>query len=77
MTFWPFTVTLTLNAVIYFFHKTLAYDDIPTDQVWLPKNQQFFRYSTKSYFDQMSEDSKQLFAHDTLAHDAASSYQVW
>ena len=35
-------------------------------------------------FDQMGphcdpelEDSKQIFLHDTLAHDVASPYQVW
>ena len=39
-------VTLTLNAVIQLFSQdTLAYDDVSSDQVWLPKNQQFKRYS--------------------------------
>ena len=48
--FWPFTVTLTLNAVIQFFPQdTLAYDDISSDQVWLPKNRQFRKYSRKSH----------------------------
>ena len=38
----------------------------------------------ESYFDHMRpccdldlEDSKLFFPHDTLAHDAASPYQVW
>ena len=53
-TFWPFAVALTLNAVIlsffflFFPHDTLAYDDVSSDQVWLPRNQQFRRYSRKS-----------------------------
>ena len=50
LTFWPFTVTLTLNAVIQFFSQnTLAYDDVLSDQVWLPRNQQFRRYGRKSH----------------------------
>ena len=49
------TVTLTLNAVIFFFlHHTLAYDNVSSDQVWLPRNQQFRKYSSKSYVDHMS-----------------------
>ena len=48
-------MTLTLNALIQFFSQdTLAYDDEPSDQAWLPENQQFRKYSRKSYFDQMS-----------------------
>ena len=44
-----FSVTLTLNAVIQFFSQdTLAYDDVSSDQVWLPRNQQFRKYSRKS-----------------------------
>ena len=31
-----------------FLQDTLAYDNIPLDQVWLLKNQQFIRYSRKS-----------------------------
>ena len=83
-------MTLTLNAVIIFFSQdTLAYDDVSSDQVWLLKNEQFRRHGTKeSYFDHMKprcdldlEDSnkqtnKQKFCM-TLAHDAASPYQIW
>ena len=43
-------MTLTLNAVIHFFSQdTLAYDDVSSDQVWLPGNQQFREYSRKSH----------------------------
>ena len=44
-------MTFTLNAVIFFFfsHYTLGYDDVSSDQVWLPRNQQFRKYSTKSH----------------------------
>ena len=49
LTFWPFAVTLTLNVVIQFFsNSTLANDDVSPDQVWLPRNQQFRKYSRKS-----------------------------
>ena len=48
LTIWPLTVTLTMNAVIQSFSQdTLAYDDVSSDQVWLPKNQQFRRYSSR------------------------------
>ena len=50
LTFWPFTVTLTLNAVNQFFSQdTLAYNDVSSDQVWIPRNQQFRKHSRKSY----------------------------
>ena len=73
-TFWPFTVTLTLDAVILFFSQhTLAYDDVSLDQVWLPKNQQFRRYSRKSHIliiwaltDLDLENIKQFFSRMTL-----------
>ena len=44
-------MTLTLNAIIHFFFSqdTLAYDDVSPDQVWLPRNQQFRKYSRKSH----------------------------
>ena len=50
MTFWTFTVTLTLNAVILlkkinFYSDALAYDDLPSNQVWLQKDQQCRDYS--------------------------------
>ena len=49
-TFWPFAVTLTLNAVIQLCSQdTLAWDDVPSDQVWLPRNQQFRKYGRKSH----------------------------
>ena len=76
---------LDLDAVIQFFSQgTLAYDDVSSDQVWQPGNQQFRKYCRKSYFDHMSpccdldlENSKPIFLHDTLTHDDASQYQVW
>ena len=50
LAFWTFAVTLTLNAVIHFFSQdTLVYDDVPSDQVWLPDNQQFRSYSRKNH----------------------------
>ena len=50
LTFWPFTVALTLNAVIQLFSQvTLAYDDVSSDQIWLSRNQQFRKYSRKSH----------------------------
>ena len=68
----------------FFSQDTLAYVDVSSDQVCLPRNQQFRKYSRKSYFDLMSpccdldlEDRKNFFLHDTLAHDAASPYQIW
>ena len=43
-------MTLTLNAVIQFFaQEALAYDSLSSDQVWLPKNQQFRGYSSQSH----------------------------
>ena len=43
-------VTLTLNAVIQLFAQdTLAYDDVSSDQIWFPRNQQFRKYSRKSH----------------------------
>ena len=58
LAFWPFAVTLALNAVIHFFSQdTLASGDVSSDQVWLPRNQQFRTYSTwkkESYLDNVS-----------------------
>ena len=33
---------------------TLAYDDVSSDQVWLPKDEQFRRHKKESYFDHMT-----------------------
>ena len=77
---WTNTDILTLHCDLdlecsnsIFSQDTLAYDDVSSDQVWLPRNQQFRRYSRKSQFDHMSlscdlslEDSKQSFPHMTL-----------
>ena len=50
LTFWTFTVTFTLNAVIQFFSQDmLAYDDISSDQIRLQRNQQLKKYSRKSH----------------------------
>ena len=35
LTFWTFGVSLTFNAVIPFFHRTLAYNGVLSYQVWL------------------------------------------
>ena len=41
---------MTLNAVIQLFSQdTLAYDNVSSDQVWLPRNQQFRKYRRKNY----------------------------
>ena len=68
---------------------TLAYGDVSSDQVWLPRNQQYRRYSRKRHILIMWTLSVTLtlktanifflfwIAYDTLAHDAASPYQVW
>ena len=56
-----------------------AYDDVPSNQVYLQKSQHLRRYLRKLYFDFMFlhcdlelEDSTPIFLHDTLAHDVAS-----
>ena len=73
---------LTLNAIIQLFSQdTLAYDDLSSDQVWLPRNKQFRKYSRKSYIFiiwalavtltlKIATTTKNF--HMTLAHDAAS-----
>ena len=46
LTFWSFTVTLTLNTAIQFYsHDTPICENIPSNHDWLQKNQQFRRYS--------------------------------
>ena len=68
-----------------FSQDTVAYDDVSSDQVWLPKNQQFRRYSRKSHtliicaltVTLILTIANNFFAQDTLAHNAVSSYQVW
>ena len=45
MKFWTFVVNLTLNTAIRCFHKT----DVPPDEVWLQKDQQFKKYSRNSH----------------------------
>ena len=37
------------SSNLLFPQNTLAYDDVLSDQVWLPRNQQFRKYSTKSH----------------------------
>ena len=50
LTFWTFAVTLTLNTVNPIFPQdTLAYDAVPSNQVWLQTDQQFIRYSKNSH----------------------------
>ena len=73
----------------FFSQDTLAYNVKSSDQVWLPRNQQFRKKQQKeSYLDHTSpccdpdlDDSthkKMSFCMtDTLAHDAASPYQIW
>ena len=59
------------------------YDDVPSNQVYLQKDQQFRRHIRKSYLDNMIlhcdldlEDSKSIFLEDNLAHNDALPYQV-
>ena len=69
----------------HFPQNALAYDNLSSDQVWLPKNQQFRRYSRKSHtliicaltVTLILTIANNFFARDTLAHKAVSSYQVW
>ena len=67
-----------------FLQDTLANDDVSSDQVWLPKNRQFWRYGRKSHIwiiwafaVTLKIADKICFLHDTLAHDVASPHQVW
>ena len=76
------TVTLTLNAVIFFTRH--SYDDVPSDQLWLPKNQQFRGYSRKSnilnieiFAVTMTLNISNKVFHMTPAHDAAATDQAW
>ena len=68
----------------FFSQDTLAYDAVLSNQVWLQTDQQFGRYSRKSYFDYISphcsldtDDSEPIFPHDTLPHDNTPPCQVW
>ena len=68
----------------FFTENTPAYEAVPSNQIWLQKDQQFSRHSRNSHIDQMSphcgpelDESKPIFLQDTLAHDVASPYQVW
>ena len=81
---WTNTDILTLrcdldkNAVIHFFPQdTLVYDDVSSDQVCLPRNQQFRKYNRKSHTLIIWALTVTLtlkianlfsFLHDTLAH---------
>ena len=53
--------------------NTLAYNDVKLDQVWLLKNQQFKKIYWKSHIIRALTVSM----HETLAHGAASPFQVW
>ena len=78
-------MTLTLNAVIHFFPQdTLAYNAVLPNQVWLQMDQQFGRYTRKSYFDYKSPhcdldtgDHEPIILPDTMPHDNTPSFQVW
>ena len=61
-----------------FSQDTLASDAVLSNQVWLQMDQQFRKYSRKSYSDYESPhsdldiaDSEPIFLHDTLVRDAA------
>ena len=91
---WKNTDILTLHCDLdlecsnpYFFYKTLAYDHVSSDQVWLSRNQNSSEDIVERviYIKIMSpccdldlDDNKQIFClHNILAHGAASPYQVW
>ena len=78
-------MSLTLNAVIQFFHRTLWF-------MMLYYQTKFGCERTSSLEDRVEivlfwlykpslwpwiEDSEPIFLHDTLAHNAALQYQVW
>ena len=87
--FWtPLCCDLDLECTNPFllWQDTLDYNDVPLDQVWLAKIQQFWRYSRKSnsfpyhtspHCNLDLKDSKQIFLHDTRTHGAALQYHVW
>ena len=83
--FWTFTVIFTFKSTIYFLHKALQ-----LMMMYHPIKFGRKKISSSTYMvetvipDQMSphcdpelEDSKPIFLHNTVAHDVASSYQVW
>ena len=77
LTFWTFTVTLTLNALVIFFSSfsqdIQASDDVPLNQVWLSAVERHI----SPCCDFEPEDNKPIFLHNILANVDASSYQVW
>ena len=83
--FLTFTVILTLKTTISFLHKALQ-----LMMMYYPIKFRCKKISSSAdmvetvIFDQISphcdpelEDSKPIFLLDTLAHDVASTYQVW
>ena len=72
------------NNNLIFTQISPAYDDVPSNKMWLQKDQQFSKYGKTVILDYMSphynpelEDSKPIFLHDTLAGDDPLPYQVW
>ena len=71
------------NNNLMFPQNTPAYDNVPSKFGCEKINSSADMVETVT-FDQMSlhtdpepEDSKSIFLHDTLAHDNASTYQIW
>ena len=67
------------NNNLIFTQISPAYDDVPSNKMWLQKDQQFSKYGKTVILDYMSphcdselKDGKPIFLYDTLAHDAAS-----
>ena len=61
-----------VNNNLIFKQNTPAYDDIPSNQIWLQKDHQFVDIVETVIFDYMSpncdlqlEDSKPIYLHDT------------
>ena len=73
------------DPFFFFFKRHSGYDDVSLDQVWLPRNQKFRRYSRKSHIlitrvmavTLTLKTAINFPPHYTLAHDAASPYCIW
>ena len=76
---------LVLECSHPFFPKdTLAYEQVPSDQVWLRRISSTEDIVEKVIVDHMIhccdldlKTAENFFLHDTLAHDATSQYRVW
>ena len=79
---WPWAGPKQSNPI--FSQNNPPYDDVPSNQLWLQKDQQFRKYIKKVIFwlyypncDLDLEDSKPIFFKDNMAPNDASPCQVW